>query len=258
MDKVINGYWGGYFDSPLTLNKTPDYFNVVTLAFAGPDKNDTLTTDFLCSRFSKEIIIRWMKDLKKINPSVKILLSIIDNPTYHWNNVNLDIFTDNVFILINEWGLDGIDIDGQSGMSEHCFVHRFTDLTFYLRDKMDGGKILTYTCYTQTDCEVLERIKDKIDWINTMAYFDDYESMVNLYKIYERIVGDKICIGVKAGSKDDESVTPLNEVENLCKFNVKKKGIMLWTINRDTESFTGIKDLTWAKTIQSSLKIKSD
>ena len=122
MDKVINGYWGGYFDSPLTLNKTPDYFNVVTLAFAGPDKDSSVTTDFLCSRFSKEIIIRWMKDLKKINPSVKILLSIIDNPTYHWNNVNLDLFTDNVLTIINEWGLDGIDIDGQSGMSEHCFV----------------------------------------------------------------------------------------------------------------------------------------
>jgi len=258
MDKIINGYWGGYFDSPLTLNKTPDYINVITLAFAGPDKDSSLTTEFLCSRFSKEIIMRWMKDLKDKNPNVKILLSIIDNPTYHWNVVDLDVFTDNVLTLINEWGLDGIDIDGESGMPEECFVEKFTELTFYLRDKMDGEKVLTYTCYTETDCNVLEKIKDKVNWINTMAFFDDYDSLINLFKGYQKIIGDKICIGVKTGSKDDDSVTPLNEVEKLCRFNVKKQGMMLWTINRDTESFTGIKDLTWAKTINSSLKIKSD
>ena len=28
MDKIINGYWGGYFDSPITLEKTPEYFNL--------------------------------------------------------------------------------------------------------------------------------------------------------------------------------------------------------------------------------------
>ena len=29
-------YWGGYFNSPLTLDKIPDYIDVVILAFASP------------------------------------------------------------------------------------------------------------------------------------------------------------------------------------------------------------------------------
>ena len=103
MDKIINGYWGGYFDSPITLEKTPEYFNVITLAFAGPDRNNTLTTDFLCSRYSKELIIEWMKEIKKKNKDCKILLSIIDNPTYHWDLIKKFLFSIYVSILIREW-----------------------------------------------------------------------------------------------------------------------------------------------------------
>ena len=257
MDKIINGYWGGYFDSPITLNKTPEFFNVITLAFIGPDTDSSVTTDFLCSRYSKEVIKRWINELKEKN-NVKILVSIIDNPTYHWNTVDLDIFTNNLMDILNEWNLDGIDIDGESGMPDECFIEKFTDLTYLIRNKMTNDKLLSYTCYTENDCNVLENIKEKIDWVNTMAYFDDFESMKYLYDLYEKIVKNKICIGVKAGSKDDISATEISEVEQLCKFNKNKKGIMLWTINRDTQSFTGYKDYTWANTIHYSLKFKSD
>ena len=35
--QIINGYWGGYFDSPITLDQTPIFFNYVTFyIFGGP------------------------------------------------------------------------------------------------------------------------------------------------------------------------------------------------------------------------------
>ena len=261
MDKIINGYWGGYFDSPITLEKTPEYFNVITLAFAGPDRNNTLTTDFLCSRYSKELIIEWMKEIKQKNKDCKILLSIIDNPTYHWDVIQKFLFSNNVSILIREWGFDGIDIDGESGMPSDKFVENFVDLTKNLRKCLGKDKIITYTCYEGTqsnDGQILQEIKDDIQWINTMAYFDDFESMKSLYNDYQKIMNNNICIGVKAGSKDDSSVTPLTEVQQLCKFQPHKKGMMLWTINRDTESFTGHKDHTWGNKIEKSLKLKTN
>jgi len=257
--EVINGYWGGYFDSPITLNKVPNYYNVITLAFAGPDKKNSITTDFLCSRYSKKQIIEWMKELRKQNKNCKILLSIIDNPTYHWNIIQKFLFSNNVSILINDWDFDGIDIDGESGMPSDNFVDNFVDLTKNLRKCLGKDKIITYTCYEGTqsnDGKILKEIKDDIQWINTMAYFDDFESMKQLYNDYKLIMNDNICIGVKAGSKDDSSVTPLSEVQQLCKFNSQKKGMMLWTTNRDTLSFTGMQDNTWGDLIYNSSKLK--
>jgi chitinase len=261
MNKIINGYWGGYFDSPITLNKTPDYFNVITLAFAGPDVNNTLSTEFLCSKYTQECIMGWMKDVKQNNKECKILLSIIDNPTYHWNVIDKDIFSQHVLEVVNEWGFDGIDIDGESGMPDDVFVQNFVNLTQDIKKKLPSHKIITYTCYEgieSNDGDILRQIKDDIHWINTMAYFDDLQSMKQLYTDYQTIMDDRICIGVKAGSKDDSSVTPLDEVKKLCKFEPHKRGMMLWTINRDTKSFTGYKDHTWANMIHISLKLKTN
>ena len=256
--EIINGYWGGYFDSPIVLNKVPNYYNVITLAFAGPDDKNSITTDFLCSRYSKKQIMEWMSEIRNKNKDCKILLSIIDNPTYHWNTIQKFLFSNNVSILVKDWGFDGVDIDGESGMPGDVFVENFVDLVKNLRLLLND-KIITYTCYEGTrsyDGKILENIKNDIQWINTMAYFDDFESMKSLYNDYKKIMGNNICIGVKAGSKDDSSATPLMEVQQLCKFNSHKKGMMLWTTNRDTLSFTGMKDNTWGDLIYQSSKLK--
>ena len=257
--EIISGYWGGYFDSPITLNKVPNYYNVITLAFAGPDKGNTISTDFLCSIYSKEQIMKWMKEIRENNYGCRILLSIIDNPSYHWNIIPKFLFCNNVSILVKDWGFDGVDIDGESGMPDNVFVENFVDLTKNLRKCLGNDKIITYTCYEGTvsnDGKILNQIKDDIQWINTMAYFDDFDSMKQLYNDYKKIMGNNICIGVKAGSKDDSSATPLSEVQQLCKFNSQKKGMMLWTTNRDTLSFTGMQDNTWGDLIYNSSNLK--
>ena len=65
MKQILNGYWGGYFDSLITLDQTPIFYNYITLAFVGPNHDSSLTTDFLCSNYKPEQIISWIKELQK-------------------------------------------------------------------------------------------------------------------------------------------------------------------------------------------------
>ena len=256
---MINCYWGGYFDSPITLDKCPKNVNIVTLAFAGPDEYSKLSTGFLCSRYNKQTIIKWMKELKKNNPKLKILLSIIDNPENHWNSIDLKIFAQSTKQVIDEWGFDGIDIDAESGMPMKDYNNRFIELITLLDDVIqfkNNNKIFSYTCYTGdslTDGIILQYTKKHFDFINLMAYFDsvqEYEELYNTYKSYYD--SDNIFIGVKAGSDNDDSRTPINIVKPLVEFKKNiKKGMMLWTLNRDCEKFTGKPDFTWLNIINS-------
>ena len=150
--------------------------------------------------------------------------------------------------------MDGVDIDAESGMSSEVYVDTFVNLATCIKNEIKELP-LTYTCYTGTngpDGQILPKIKSKIDWIQLMAYFDSYEGMVYLYNDYNKII-DNIVIGVKAGS--DSSSTPLDEVEKLALWGRNKKGIMLWTINRDTPQYTNCPTLTWAITIQHHLRM---
>jgi len=273
-------YWGGYFDSPLTLDKIPDYVDVVILAFASPkiqNGKSILITDFLCSRYSEETIISWVKQIQ--SRGQKVLMSILDTPETHWNVLNIPQFVQSMKqIVIDKWGCDGIDIDAESGMPGNVYVDNFIELVTEVRSVIGNRKILTYTCYIGTegpDGQILKSTFKYIDWINLMAYFDDFQGMINLYQDYSTIVGNDITIGVKAGVE----FTYLEEVEQLCQWEPKpytfcividkkdgekeigplisvdgnKKGIMLWTLNRDCPSFTQHPNWTWTETIHQNL-----
>ena len=256
---MINCYWGGYFDSSITLNKCPDCIDILTLAFAGPDENSKLSTEFLCCKYDRETIIQWMKEVRTNNPKIKILLSIIDNPTNHWNTVDLKCFAESAKSVIEYWGFDGIDIDAESGMPDDVYNNYFIELINMLNGVInfkDTNKILSYTCYTgnrNTDGIILKNTKNYINYINLMAYFDslkDYESLYNTYK--EFYGSDEIFIGVKAGADNDPSTTHLPIVKELIQFKKNiKKGMMLWTINRDCSKFTGKPSYTWINLINS-------
>ena len=85
-----------------------------------------------------------------------------------------------------------------------------------------------------------------------MAYFLASQNMICLYNDYKKIMDDRIIIGVKAGTNDG---TPLNEVEKLCLWNDNKKGMMLWTFNRDTPQYT-LQDVNkWSETINQNLNL---
>ena len=249
---IYTAYWGGYFkESPcetIRLCDIPEDIDYVILAFVGPLPDSTLETVFLCSQYSEDKIKQWVKDVQA--RGIKVFMSILDTPQTHWNVVDIPKFAQSVKeIALDEWGVDGLDIDAESGMTSN-YIESFISLAENLKLVL-GDKPLTYTCYTGTqgpDGKILKVIKDKLDWIQLMAYFDDYNEMINLYNNYKTIMGDKICIGVKA------PVTPLIEVKNLCKWNSNKQGMMLWTINRDVPYYTNKPKFLWSRTISQNIK----
>lgn len=253
MNDLFSTYWAGYMDNInyQTLDKTPDYIDIVILAFIGPKKDSSIDLSFLCSKYSEDTLKKWIKICHKKN--IKVYFSILDSPNVTWNMVDLKLFSINLKEKMYEWEIDGIDIDAESSMPEKDYIENFINLTTYIKNEINHYPI-TYTCYTGIDGpdgNILNTIKDKIEYIQLMAYFDNYDDMIKLYQDYNMIMKDRIVIGVKSG-KDD--MTPLDEVIKLCIWNLKKKGIMLWTINRDTPYYTGYENLTWANTIKNNLK----
>ena len=187
---MINCYWGGYFDSPITLDKCPNYVDIITLAFAGPNENSELSTDYLCLKYNKLTIMNWILKLRLNNPNIKILLSIIDNPDNHWNKINKKIFALSAKNVLDSWGLDGIDIDAESGMPDNVYNNNFIELITLLDDVIEfknNNKILSYTCYTgnpHTDGIILQNVKEKIIFkFNGVFYsVDDYDTLYDTYK----------------------------------------------------------------------------
>jgi len=254
--QIFTTYWGGYFDTPLsdpqTLDMTPDYIDYVILAFIGPIKDSTVETTYLCSKYSESQIKEWIQVCHQKN--IKVFFSILDTPQTHWDQIDLHIFAKSIKQKMIEWDIDGIDIDAESGMPEDVYVKTFIELANELYLILDG-KPLIYTCYqgiAYQDGKILTAIKDKLNWIQLMAYFDTYTDMIALYQDYSTIMGNNICIGVKAGNPD---ITLLPEVAQLSQWNPNKKGMMLWTINRDIPYYTDKPNLTWANTINENINI---
>ena len=250
-------YWGGYFHSPdQTLNKCPDYIDTVVIAFIGPDSNHQVETTYLCKIFRKDNIIKWVNELKARGK--KILLSLLDTPENHWDKVDFNVFEKSLRQIMIDWNVDGFDIDAESGEKYSNNVEAFVKLINCARNVVCKNGIISYTCYEGKegfDSGVFEQVKDKINYIQTMAYFDDFDSMVGLYEYYRKYFNDEIVIGVKAG-KIQDSGTSLTEVIRLCQWNKFKLGIMLWTFNRDNFAFTHQNNWIWCETINKNLQIR--
>lgn len=252
-------YWGGYFYSPdQTLNKCPDYIDTVVIAFIGPDSNHQVETTFLCKVFKKDTIIKWTQELKK--KGKRILLSLLDTPQNHWDQVDFKIFEKSLRQTMIDWNVDGFDIDAESGEKYSNNVEAFVKLINCARNVVGKNGIISYTCYQGKegfDSGVFDQVKNKINYIQTMAYFDDFDGMVGLYEFYKKYFNDEIVIGVKAGLKSD-SGTSIYEVIKLCQWNNLKYGIMLWTFNRDNFAFTQNKNWLWCETINNNLIMKKN
>jgi len=249
MNQSVIIYWAGYLKSNITLDMIPCGTDIVILAFSNTI-NSLCDPHFLCSIYNSETIKQWVKNIR--SKGVKVLMSLIDRPEEHWNIVNMDTFCKSTLELVNEWELDGVDIDGESDMSDEDCVTYFSKLVKNLRNVLPD-KIITYTCYTgisSPDGPILKNIKNDIDWIQTMDYFDAFEDIKTLFNDYATIIPEnKIAIGVKA----DVSFTTLDIVKKCSNWNSNKKGIMLWTINRDCAYYTSELVFTWFYTIHENL-----
>jgi len=259
---TFDGFWAGFEDPALgapTLIDTPRFVNTVTLAFTGPADNNTYSTNYLCKYYPAEAIQTWVKQLQ--DRGQRVLLSVYDNPDHPWAKVDIPVFVENAMpIIMDEWGVDGVDIDGESGAATgEDFIEVLQEFRKALGPVGSPKSILTLDtfAFSEQDRQIITAVKDELDWINLMAYFRSFDSMVSLFEQYATLIDpSKITIGVKPGKGWADQHTDLAEVKRLAAYQPKgatKKGMMLYTLSRDIPHFTGDPLFTWTQAIEDNL-----
>jgi hypothetical protein len=263
-DQKFTAFWLGYVPSgpgagPV-LEDTPSYIDTVILAFANLYPSNTTCTGFLQKSNSQDAIRSGIAGIRKDNPDTKILLSLIGtpNPSVGWNTgiTNPDQFGSWCANLADEWDLDGFDVDNED--LDSFPGQPFVDAVIGMRKAMPD-KIITLDSYIfDRDKTVIHDLAKYVDYINTIAYFLDFDDMTQLVEQYATVIApEKISIGVKSDKVGPISQgTSLSETKQLTTWNPSmgpKYGMTLWNLSSDIKQVTGEPDGAWTKVIHDNL-----
>lgn len=259
----IIGYWEGYDEYnvyPYPIDQISVNVSIIQIAFfapavpKGPSPESTFWEfGISTATYMPESIFRGIRNLQNRTNPPKILISIMDTPETFWNTVNIDIFSYNLMTLIEEWNLDGINIDAESGMPSDDYIETFISLIKSLRSYIGPDKLLTYTTYGQSlyDSEILNATHQYIDMLETMSYWDDIDETIDTFNWYANVMNDptKIVIGVGVNITDPSTI---KGVGNWLMDNGYNK-MMLWSVTQDVQEITGIPNNSWINLIYESL-----
>jgi chitinase len=196
---VIIGYVGGYNGNIIETSKI-DPLQLTHINYAFVDVKDNRA--WLTNGATDTINFRKLNELKKINPDLKILISV---GGWTWSKNFSDAvlsdtscrnFAQSAVDIVVRYKLDGVDIDWEDpGMIGDSNMYRPEDRTGYtalfrnLREILDGktrltGKKYLVTTAIEGSVEFLQHTQMEIaqnylDYINLMAYdFDvSYDNM---------------------------------------------------------------------------------
>jgi chitinase len=264
-DKIFNGYWMGYQPDGNTLGETPNYVNKVTLFVAAPAADgQSLDINYLCKAYSKEQQIAWAQQLQQ--QGTEVLMSLMDTSSTHWNNVNLQAFAENfkAEVIDGEWGLNGVDIDLESGMPSDVWAQTFTSMIQTFRSVLGpiGTTNSNRQCVSRMSVAayrpsleqpVLQAAGSDLDWLNTMAYWNNAtsnESLFNEYLQYVAQVNMGIGVDYQSGASTD-----LDQVKAMAKYAAQTAncGMMEFALNNDCPQYSQQPQWTWASAINSNM-----
>lgn len=263
-NKLFNGYWMGYQPNGNDLGATPSYVNKVTLFVAAPTADgSSVDINYLCKAYSKEQQIAWAKQLQA--QGIEVLMSLMDTSTTHWNNVDIPAFVQTFKneIIDGEWGLNGVDIDLESGMPSNVWAATFTSLIQEFRkvlgpkaaspSGMSKSRISVAAYRINLEQPILSAAGADLDWLNTMAYWnsaEENEQMFNTYLQYVSQVNLGIGVDYQSGQSTDLVQTGLT-----AQFAAKTNGcgMMEFALNNDCPTYSGQPQWTWASTIEKNL-----
>jgi hypothetical protein len=263
--KIINGYWMGYQPDGNVLGATPAYVNKVTLFVAAPAA-DKKNPDFgyLTKAYTKAQQIAWAKQLQA--QGAEVVMSFMDTPDTHWNDVDIPAFVQNVKaeVIDGEWGLNGIDIDLESGMPPGVWAATFTKLIQQFRKtlgpKGTTGKNgqcvsrLSVAAYRPSlEQPILQAVGGQLDWLNTMAYWNNAmgnEQLFTTYKAWTDMVNMGIGVDYSKGQSTD-----LGEVSKMAKYAAGANGcgMMEFALNNDCEHYTQQPQWIWLQAIRNGM-----
>jgi hypothetical protein len=265
MNKIFNGYWMGYQPGGNILSATPNYVNKVTLFVAAPAPDGkSLDVSYLCKVYNQQQQIEWAQQLQR--QGTEVLMSLMDTPSTHWNSVDIPAFAQNfkAAVIDGEWGLNGVDIDLESGMPSDVWAQTFTSLIEEFRSVLgpkgttnSNGQCISrisvaaYRLYLEQP--ILQAAGADLDWLNTMAYWNDATGNESLFSDYIEYVA-QVNMGIGVDYQDGQS-TDLDQVKLMAQFaaNTASCGMMEFALNNDCEQYSQQPQWTWASAIHSNM-----
>lgn len=237
-------YWLGYANNGLALSSLPQGIDIVNLFLINLYPDPALQYNYITSDgMSWSDIMTGSRTLQQ--RGVKVVASIMStpNPPISWNTIaDPESFAEQVYdLVVNQWQLDGIDIDPEIGGGEapnSTFIAVVKALSKYFGPQSGTGKIMSYVSYQlYNDNVLLTDTNGMFDYVMLMGYFWDYNTMLSQFKQYAAIVGNQnVLFGVQPGNSSQS--TPLDEAVELARWQPatgnQKGGMMLYNINIDT------------------------
>lgn len=171
-ERVIVGYitsWGKRLPDPMLVTHLNYSFGHVTDSF------DSV-------RIDRKERLRTMVALKQQNPNLSVLLSIGGWKSGGFSEMAEDEqlrkkFAQNCRLTVEQYGLDGIDIDweyptnGHAGISYSVYdIRNFTLLMRDLREALGNEYLLTFADYADAIYVDYEGVLPYVDFINLMSY----------------------------------------------------------------------------------------
>lgn len=270
INKIFNGYWMGYQPDGNILSVTPNYVNKVTLFVAAPASDGkSLDVSYLCKAYKQQQQIEWARQLQQ--QGTEVLMSLMDTPSTYWDKVDIPAFVQNFKdeVIDGEWGLNGVDIDLESRMPENVWAQTFTSLIQEFRNVLgpkgttgSNGQCISrmsvaaYRLYLEQP--ILQAAGADLDWLNTMAYWNDAGGNESMFSEYIQYVA-QVNMGIGVAYQNGQS-TDLDQVEQMAQFAAKTAncGMMEFALNNDCEQYSQQPQWTWASAINSNMNGQPD
>ncbi|HEX3150291.1 MAG TPA: glycosyl hydrolase family 18 protein [Gemmataceae bacterium] len=240
-DEKFVVYWLGYHQNPPAIQSLPkgiDVVNLFLLNLTSSAGGTTLDYNYITSQGTTWEEILSQSHAAQAN-GVKVCVSIIPpNSTLIWNTIpDPQTFAKNVYNLVTQWGLDGIDIDPEQGgvVDNDTFVAVVKALSQYFGPASNTGLVMSFCIYQfSNDQPVLKPCASPFNYVMLMGYFWSYDTMIAEFNQYAAVVNSQ---SLMFGIGGDPWQTPLPETKKLASWEPSKGsegGMMEFNINDDT------------------------
>lgn len=171
-DRVVVAYVTSWSDV------IPDPFCMTHINYAFGHVNDT----FDGVRIDNPQRLKDMVALKQVNPDLKVMLSVGGWGSGRFSEMAMDrklrrSFADDCLRVVDEFGLDGIDIDWEYPTSSAAGISyspedtgNFTMLMKALRQVLGDGLLLTFASAASAEYVDFTAVEPYVDFVNIMAY----------------------------------------------------------------------------------------
>lgn len=195
---------------------TPDPFTMTHINYAFGHVNDS----FDGVRIDNPRRLKAMVDLRKINPDLKVMLSVGGWGSGRFSEMAADrkfrrSFAKDCLRIVKEYGLDGIDIDWEYPTSSSADIssspddtENYTLLMKDLRKVLGKKRLLTLASAASAEYIDFKAIEPYVDFVNIMAYdmatAPRHHSALYASEISGRMTSDKavkahLAAGIPAG-----------------------------------------------------------